>query len=264
MVLWAIWPEVTSLLGLPFYAVNLLCAAILECLVLPFGVSYLLNVLTVGSLVCHVLGLIPKIVQRIAAVFLVWMFIARYVAVKQPMKYKKLSSIWVCGSVSLTLWGTVIAISITEQLLTDDNTRKCFPDFRLTTEWAVLDLTLSFIFYFLPLCLLCILVHLIYHALKNSPSVFKEQRERIRKILILAVFGFGVLFCPMHIVIVYQSILLLSGQSKCQVNLKLFLPYQLTFAFNSYGVVIVPFFYAFSSSIINKKLRGIIRDRQKL
>ncbi|XP_073487735.1 ovarian cancer G-protein coupled receptor 1-like [Aquarana catesbeiana] len=263
MVLWAIWPEVRRLLGLPFYAVNLLGAAILECLVLPFGVSYLLNIFTVGSLVCHVLGLIPKIVQRTAAVFLVWMFLVRYMAVKQPLKYKTLSSIWVCGSVSFTLWSIVIAISVTEQVLTDTNTGKCFPDFRLATEWAVLDLMLSFIFNFLPLSLLCFLGHFIYRALKNSPSVPKEQRERIRKILYLAAFSFGALFCPMHIVMVYQSILLLLGYSICEVNLKVFLPYQFTFALNSYGVAIAPIFYVFSSSTVNRKLRGLMKDRQK-
>ncbi|XP_075048155.1 G-protein coupled receptor 4-like [Mixophyes fleayi] len=259
LVLWAILPEVKSSHGLPNYVISLLCAALMECLSLPFGVAYLLDSLEVSYLGCHFLSLMPKIAQRAGTAFIMWMFVLRYVAVTHPLKYQRFCSGWVCGSVSITLWLTVTAITVTEQVLTIDNSNLCFPYCRVIPGWPLTDLIFSILFSHLPLIHLCIFGHLISSTLKNSPSVPTEQHKRISRLIFLVVLIFGVMFCPMHVVLEYQSILILLDQFTYQVKQKLILSYQLTFALNSVSVVIIPFFYVFSSRAIKKRLMGLIK-----
>ncbi|XP_063802562.1 ovarian cancer G-protein coupled receptor 1-like [Pseudophryne corroboree] len=261
LVLWAIWPEVKRSHGLPTYVISLLCAALLECLTLPFGVAYLSDSLEVGSLGCHVLSLMPKIAQRTATTFVMWIFVLRYVAVTHPLKYATFCSGRVCASVSISLWLTVTAISVTEQALAIDNSNICFPGYRIILEWALIDLILSVLFSHVPLIHLCTCGYLISCTLKNSPSVPRKQHKRISRLLFLAVVMFGILFCPMHIVLEYQSILVLLGQSIWQAKQTFIFHYHLMFALNSLSVVIVPFFYVFSSSAIKKRLKGLFKHR---
>ncbi|KAM3936749.1 kappa-type opioid receptor-like [Leptodactylus fuscus] len=261
LVMWAIWPEVSRSLGLPIYAVNLLCAALLECLILPFGAAYLLYSLEVGPVGCHILGLIPKLAQRTATMFCMWIFVVRYVAVSRPLNYSKFCKGWVFGLVSITFWLTAFIISVTEQMLSRDNADLCFPDDRFLPEWELLPLIISFLFSHLALLHLCIFAYLISRSVKNSDTVPTAQYKRISRLLIFVVVTFGVFFCPMHIVLQCQNIIMLLGKSNFEVQEKLHLLYQILFAFNSFSVVVAPFFYVLSSSSVKTRLKGLIKGR---
>ncbi|XP_075718767.1 G-protein coupled receptor 4-like [Rhinoderma darwinii] len=261
LVMWAIWPQVSSSLGLPIYVVNLLCAALLECFILPFGVAYLLHRLAVGAVGCHILGLMPKVAQRTATMFTMWMFFVRYVAVSHPLNYRTFCKGWVCASVSIALWLTAFTISVAEQILSKDNETLCFPDFRFTSEWALLHLVTSVLFSHLSLIYLCILVYFISRSVKNSASVPIEQYKRISRLLVFVVVSFGLFFCPMHVVLQYHYIIMLLGKSNFQIQQKLTFLYQIMFTLNSFSAVIAPFFYIISSSTVNTRLKELIRGR---
>ncbi|XP_073431658.1 G-protein coupled receptor 4-like [Dendrobates tinctorius] len=261
LVMWAIWPEVRSSLGLPVYAVNLLCAALLECLSLPFGVAYLLQGLTLDPMGCKILGIVPIFAQRTATMFTMWIFVVRYVAVSHPLNYRKFCKCWVLGSVTITLWLTSFTISVLEQILSRDNAILCFPNYRFTPEWSLLHLIISFLFSHVSLAHLCVLAYLISRSVKNSDSVPTEQYRRIRRLLAFVVFNFGIFFCPMHIVLQYHNIIILLGKSNLQVQQKLNFPYQMMFAFNTFSVMVAPFFYIISSSTVKTRLKGLFKDR---
>ncbi|XP_066461078.1 G-protein coupled receptor 4-like [Eleutherodactylus coqui] len=261
LVMWAIWPEVRSSPGLPIYVINLLCAALLECFILPFGVAYLLHTLAVGPVGCLILGLIPRVAQKTSTMFVMWIFVVRYVAVSHPLHYKKFCKSWVLGLVSTTLWLMAVTISIAEQVLPRDNATFCFPDYKITPEWALLHLIISFLFSHLALIHLCILAYLISRSVKNSDSVPVEQYKRISRLLVFVVTTFGIFFCPMHIVQEYQNIIMLLGKASFQTQQKLHLLYQMMFALNSISVVIAPFFYIISSSRVKARLKGLIKGR---
>ncbi|KAM4050564.1 G-protein coupled receptor 4-like [Anomaloglossus baeobatrachus] len=261
LVMWAIWPEVRRSLGLPVYAVNLLCAAILECLSLPFGVAYLLHSLDMDPMGCKILGLLPNIAQRTATMFTLWIFIVRYVAVSHPLKYKKFCKCWVLASVSITFWLTTVTISVLEQVLSRDKVNLCFPIFRYVPEWPLLHLIISFLFSHLSLIPLCVFAYLISHSVKNSDSVPTEQYKRISRLLAFVVVNFGIFFCPMHVVLQYHHIIMLLGKSSFQVEQKLILSYQMMFAFNTFSVMIAPFFYIISSSTVKTRLKELLKNR---
>ncbi|XP_075425257.1 G-protein coupled receptor 4-like [Ascaphus truei] len=263
LVLWAMWPQVRSPMGVPIYVANLLCAALLQAVTLPFGVVYLLRGWKLGSMSCSMLCLIPSLIQGVAAMFAVWIFGVRYVAVAHPLKYRKLCSGWVCSLVSLSLWLLPVAFSIAVRGIVIDNTDVCFPNHNVAPEWALFDLIFCFLFGVLPWLLLGILWFLISNALKNSPSVPIKQRRRISSLLLLVVVGFGVLFGPINGIRGYQSILVLLGQHLCHIEQSLLLPYHLVFALNCFSVVLAPLFYAFSSSGVKKRLMGLIRKDQE-
>ncbi|XP_069820290.1 G-protein coupled receptor 4-like [Dendropsophus ebraccatus] len=258
LVMWAIWPQVTSSLGLPIYVVNLLCAALLECLILPFGAAYLLHCFAVGPVGCHILSLIPKVAQRTATMFTVWIFVVRYVAVSFPLNFRKFCKGWVLGSVSVTVWVTAFTISVTEQVLSRDDANLCFPDYRFKPDWVLLHLIISFLFSHIALIHLCIFTYLISCSVKNSDTVPIEQYKRISRLLVFVVITFAVFFCPMHIVSQYHNIMLL-GKSNFKGQEKLNSLYDMLFTFNSFGVVIAPIFYIVSSSTVYTRLKGLIK-----
>ncbi|XP_069601547.1 G-protein coupled receptor 4-like [Ranitomeya imitator] len=260
LVMWAIWPEVRSSLGLPVYAVNILCAALLECLSLPFGVAYLLQGLTLDPMGCKTLGIIPIIAQRTATMFSMWIFFVRYVAVSHPLHYKKFCKCWVLGSVSITLWLTSLIISVLEQVLSRDNAILCFPNYRITPEWSLLQLIISFLFSHVSLAHLCVFAYLISRSVKNSDSVPAEQYKRITRLLTFVVINFGIFFCPMHIVLQYHNITILLGKSSFQLQQKLYFFYQMMFAFNTFSVMVAPFFYIISSSTVKTRLKWLFKD----
>ncbi|XP_044144034.1 kappa-type opioid receptor-like isoform X2 [Bufo gargarizans] len=259
LVMWSIWPEVSRSLGLPIYAASILCAALLECLILPFGAVYLLGSLAVGPVGCFMLGLIPKVAQRTATMFTLWIFIVRYVAVSDPLNYNKLCKGWVFGSVSITLWLTAFTISLIEEGLARDDANFCFPDYSFTAEWALPKLILSFLYSHLSVIHLCIFTYLISRSVRNSDTVPSEQYKRICRLLVFVVITFGVFFCPMHIVLQYYNIIMLLGESDVQVLKKLHFFYQIMFAFNSFSVVITPIFYIISSSTVNTRVMGLFK-----
>lgn len=262
LVMWTIWPQVSSL-GLPIYAMNLLCAALLECLILPFGAAYLLHILAVGPVGCHILRLIPKVAQRTATMFTMWIFFVRYVAVSHPLSYRKFCKGWVFGSVSITLWLSAFSISIMEQVLPRDNANLCFPDYRFSPEWALLHVIISFLFSHIIVIHLFIFAYLISRCVKNSDTVPIEQYKRISRLLAFVVVTFSVFFCPMHIVLQYHNIIMLLGKSNFQVQHKLNLLYQMMFTLNSFSVIIAPLFYIISSSKVNTRLKGLFKGKYK-
>ncbi|XP_071982219.1 uncharacterized protein [Engystomops pustulosus] len=261
LVIWGIWPEVSISLGLPIYAINLLCAALMQCVILPCGVVYLLHSSAVGPIGCHILGLIPKVTQRAATMFSMWIFVVRYVAVSQPLNYSTFCKGWVVGSVSFTLWLTASIISAVEQGLPRDNGDLCFPDFRFTTEWALLHFIVSFLFSHLSLIHLCIFAYLISRSVKHSKTVPIEQYQRIRRLLIFVIINFGILFCPMHFVLQYYNIKLVRGTSNFQIQENLKALYQILFAFNSFSIIIAPFFYIISTRRVSTRLKRLIQGR---
>ncbi|KAM8960625.1 G-protein coupled receptor 4-like [Pelodytes ibericus] len=263
LVLWAIWPQVKSNEGIPSYVVNLLCAAILESVTLPFGISYLLYSLPLDHVACSVVYVIPTISQRIGAVFVVWIFVIRYVAITHPLRYHMLCSCWVCSVTSIFLWLTIIAISVVERIMSPDDSNLCFPDYKVAPNMALFDLVLSLLFGLLPLILLVIFWHLISRVLNTSPSVPSWQRRRISILLLFVVAMFGVLYGPLTGIRVHQSLLLFLGHSPWEVTTNLILTYQIVFALNTLCVVIVPLFYLFSSSRVNERIKGLFRKRPK-
>ncbi|XP_056426393.1 G-protein coupled receptor 4-like [Hyla sarda] len=261
LVMWAIWPQVSSSPGLAIYVVNLLCAALLECLILPFGVAYLLHSSAVGPVGCHVLGLIPKVAQRTATMLCIWIFVVRYVAVSHPLNFRKFCKGRVVGSMSITIWLTAFTISITEQVLSKNHTDFCFPAYGFTSKWPPLHLIISFVFSHVTLILLSLFTYLISCVVKNSDTVPAEQYKRFSRLLVFVVVNFGVFFCPMHIIWQFHNIIILLGKSNFQVQQKLYMLYQMLFTFNSFSVVITPMFYIISSSTVKTRLKGLIKCR---
>ncbi|XP_053555905.1 CX3C chemokine receptor 1-like [Bombina bombina] len=254
VVLWAMWPQVITSLGVPVYAVSLLCAVLLEIITLPFGVAYMLGRLPLSSMSCLIISLIPTIAQRVAVTFVVWIFVVRYVAVVHPLGYGRLCKGWICSLTSISIWLLLICISLVQPMTSELKTEQCFPTYQVVTELALFDLITTFVFGLFPLVLLGTICILIFCALRNSPTVCIKQRRRINTLLLLVVFGFGFLCCPMNLVRAYQCILVLLGQPPNKVNNGFLLTYQLLFALSSLSVVLTPLFYAFSSSEVKKKL----------
>ncbi|XP_063312576.1 hydroxycarboxylic acid receptor 3-like [Pelobates fuscus] len=263
LLLWAIWPQVKNKESIASYVVNLICAALLESVTLPFGIAYLIYSLQLPSVACSFVYVVPTISQRIGATFVVLIFVIRYVAVNRPLKYHKFCSRWVCSFVSIFLWLIIISISIIERLIAPYNANLCFPDFKVAPQSALFDLIFSLIFGLLPLILLVIFWYLISRALNNSPSVPTGQRRRISILLLLVVIGFFVLYGPLTGVRVYLSILLLLNYTQYQVTVDLILIYQLMFALNSLCIGFAPLFYFFSSSGVKERITGLFRKNQK-
>ncbi|OCT98056.1 hypothetical protein XELAEV_18010284mg [Xenopus laevis] len=258
LVVWAIWPQVRSSYGLSVFVISLLLASLMESVMLAFGAAYTLGILKLGSLACSVFFVIPGFTRRIAATFVVCIFVLRYLAVAHPIKYRKFCLGWIRGLISLSVWLIAIVLSIVEMFLIMGKASLCFPDYYVAPETAILDLLFSLLFGLIPLVLLATFWTLICFALKNSPSVSTDQQTRIRTLLMLVVFGFALFFGPINGIQGYQSILLLFGKYSSLLTKEMLLPYQILFTLNSFSLILPPLFYVYSCSEVKERLKGLL------
>ncbi|CDQ87865.1 G-protein coupled receptor 4-like [Oncorhynchus mykiss] len=252
MALFGLYRLIKSENVLPVYVINLLLSDLLQLFTVPLWIDYYRrgHSWRFGSTSCQLLGVSFYISIYTGIAFMCIIALERYLAIAKPLRFQALRKLKFARWIALSIW-VVVAVPpsiVLHKMQPNDNHTLCiesYPSKEGFIIYRLITLSLSFI---IPLAFIVILHRKTLRSLSAIGTLGREEKHRIRGLLILLMVIFILVLGPYHITGCVKYIGLLLHGDACEWEKTVFVPYQLGRGLLSLNSVLDPILYTFLRS----------------
>ncbi|XP_067848180.1 ovarian cancer G-protein coupled receptor 1-like [Heptranchias perlo] len=235
---------------LGIYLCNLTISDLLHLACLPLWIQYLLmqDNWVNGELLCKITGIVLYENIYVNIAFLCCISIDRYLAVVHPFGFHAFRTLRAAFLVSALVWTKEIVTSLFilkhhETVKDQNNHLLCFEHYPLQSWQKPINyyrLSVGFLF---PIVLLAFSYSRVLASVQESQGIQKDQKLRIKKLILSAIIIFCVCFTPYHIILMIRTLF----EDNCNFVMKSYHYYHFGLLLTSLNCVADPILYCFTS-----------------
>ncbi|MEE6491216.1 hypothetical protein FKM82_016132 [Ascaphus truei] len=240
------------------YLANLCASDLMYVFTLPVWIAYTAkDDWLFGPLTCKIVGFFFNANLYTTMSFLSCIAVDRYVATVFPLRARTLrtmkAAVLICVAVWLLILGShSVFLGRDELFNSSQNVKLCYEKYPMDQWMAHVNYFRVFVVFLVPLLLLVFSYCSIVRVVHRSPSLEKEQKHKIIRLLMSMTVIFVICYLPYHVVLFIRSYV--SDMNKCTCNIEANIrpAYRISFALTSLSSALDPFINIFVSDSIKQ------------
>ncbi|XP_030635122.1 probable G-protein coupled receptor 132 [Chanos chanos] len=241
------------------YILNLLLSDLLQLLTLPLWIIYLQRAhhWAYGSIACQLVGYVFYVNIYASVVFLCLIALDRCLAIVHPLSSRGVRKVRVAAFSGVVVWTLTFLFCLTGLYpsVFEPERELCLEQYPVSPRYARFKIATVALGFLLPCSILGYTSARITMTLRSSPSVSKQERQKIAGTLTVITVIFIVVFGPYHLVGGYRFVSLLVTEDQCSMERSLYLCYRICYGLTSLNTLLDPLFYIFLCHNARHELR---------